>query len=90
MENDNYLIKFNDFNGNLKYAITWETNSRYPIKIPENYFGSDTGPSLDSGKGGGDGDLPDDVSVAAGSRLSTNRSLFTRYTGKGSQGQRID
>jgi elongator complex protein 1 len=29
-------------------------------------------------------DLPDDVSIAASSRLSTNRSLFTRYTGKGS------
>ena len=40
-------------------------------------------------RGGGDGDLPDDVSVAASSRLSTNRSLFTRYTGKGSQGQSI-
>ena len=39
--------------------------------------------------GGGDGDMPDDVSVAASSRLSTNRSLFTRYTGKGSQGQSI-
>lgn len=37
----------------------------------------------------GDGDVPDDVSVAASSRLSTNRSLFTRYTGKGSQGQSI-
>lgn len=33
-------------------------------------------------RGGGDGDVPDDVSVAASSRLSTNRSLFTRYTGK--------
>lgn len=33
--------------------------------------------------GAGDGDLPDDVSIAASSRLSTNRSLFTRYTGKG-------
>ncbi|KAK0107092.1 hypothetical protein ONS95_003799 [Cadophora gregata] len=41
------------------------------------------------GERGGDGDLPDDVSVAASSRLSTNRSLFTRYTGKGSQGQSI-
>jgi elongator complex protein 1 len=40
-------------------------------------------------RGGGDGELPDDVSVAASSRLSTNRSLFTRYTGKGSQGQSI-
>ncbi|CAL3971291.1 unnamed protein product [Diplocarpon coronariae] len=38
------------------------------------------------GERGGGGDLPDDVSVAASSRLSTNRSLFTRYTGKGSQG----
>ncbi|SZF05872.1 unnamed protein product [Blumeria hordei] len=27
-------------------------------------------------------DLPDDVSIAASSRLSTNCSLFTRYTGK--------
>ncbi|KAE8453046.1 hypothetical protein EG329_012233 [Mollisiaceae sp. DMI_Dod_QoI] len=35
------------------------------------------------GERGGDGELPDDVSVAASSRLSTNRSLFTRYTGKG-------
>ena len=34
------------------------------------------------GAGGGDGDLPDDVSIAASSRLSTNRSMFTRYTGK--------
>ncbi|KAL2073136.1 hypothetical protein VTL71DRAFT_10460 [Oculimacula yallundae] len=40
-------------------------------------------------RGGGDGDLPDDVSVAASSRVSTNRSLFTRYTGKGSQGQSV-
>lgn len=40
-------------------------------------------------RAGGDGDLPDDVSVAASSRLSTNRSLFTRYTGKGGQGQSI-
>lgn len=39
--------------------------------------------------GGGGGELPDDVSVAASSRLSTNRSLFTRYTGKGSQGQSL-
>lgn len=37
-------------------------------------------------RGGVDGDLPDDVSVAASSRLSTNRSLFTRYTGKDSRG----
>jgi len=41
------------------------------------------------GERGGDGDVPDDVSVAASSRVSTNRSLFTRYTGKGSQGQSI-
>jgi elongator complex protein 1 len=38
------------------------------------------------GERGGDGDIPDDASVAASSKLSTNRSLFTRYTGKGSQG----
>ncbi|RDW91470.1 elongator complex protein 1 [Coleophoma crateriformis] len=37
------------------------------------------------GERGGDGDVPDDVSIAASSRVSTNRSLFTRYTGKGSQ-----
>jgi elongator complex protein 1 len=41
------------------------------------------------GERGGDGDVPDDISVAASSRLSTSRSLFTRYTGKGSQGQSI-
>ncbi|KAE9377847.1 elongator complex protein-like protein 1 [Stipitochalara longipes BDJ] len=41
------------------------------------------------GERGGDGELPDDVSVAASSHLSTNRSLFTRYTGKGSQGQSL-
>ena len=34
----------------------------------------------------GDGDIPDDISVAASSRLSTKGSLFTRYTGNGSQG----
>ncbi|KAK3387211.1 IKI3 family-domain-containing protein [Podospora didyma] len=28
-------------------------------------------------------DIPDDVSVAASSRMSTSASLFTRYTGKG-------
>lgn len=28
-------------------------------------------------------DLPDDVSIAASSRVSTSASLFTRYTGKG-------
>ncbi|KAL3427673.1 elongator complex protein (IKI3 family protein) [Phlyctema vagabunda] len=38
------------------------------------------------GERGGDGEIPDDISVAASSRVSTNRSLFTRYTGKGSQG----
>lgn len=33
------------------------------------------------------GDIPDDVSIAASSRVSTSASLFTRYTGKaGSQG----
>ncbi|KAF9877790.1 hypothetical protein CkaCkLH20_04925 [Colletotrichum karsti] len=31
---------------------------------------------------GGHGDIPDDVSVAASSRVSTSASLFTRYTGK--------
>lgn len=30
-------------------------------------------------------DVPDDVSVAASSRVSTSASLFTRYTGKGAQ-----
>ncbi|KAK0704943.1 IKI3 family-domain-containing protein [Lasiosphaeris hirsuta] len=33
--------------------------------------------------GHGGMDIPDDVSVAASSRLSTSASLFTRYTGKG-------
>ncbi|KAL2160879.1 hypothetical protein VTH06DRAFT_1076 [Thermothelomyces fergusii] len=32
--------------------------------------------------GGQAGEIPDDVSVAASSRLSTSASLFTRYTGK--------
>lgn len=32
--------------------------------------------------GGGDIDIPDDISVVPSSNLSTNRSLFTRYTGK--------
>ncbi|WQF81669.1 Putative elongator complex protein [Colletotrichum destructivum] len=32
--------------------------------------------------GGAGGDIPDDVSVAASSRISTSASLFTRYTGK--------
>jgi elongator complex protein 1 len=41
------------------------------------------------GERGGDGELPDDVSIAASSRISTSKSLFTRYTGKGSQGQSI-
>ena len=35
------------------------------------------------GERAGDGELPDDVSVAASSRLSTSNSLFTKYTGKG-------
>ncbi|KAH7311658.1 elongator complex protein [Stachybotrys elegans] len=34
------------------------------------------------GERAGGGDIPDDVSVAASSRLSTGASLFTRYTGK--------
>ncbi|KAI0181344.1 IkappaB kinase complex, IKAP component [Hypoxylon sp. FL1284] len=37
-------------------------------------------------RGAGGGDVPDDVSVAASSRLSTSASLFTRYTGKGGGG----
>ena len=41
------------------------------------------------GEKGGDGEIPDDMSVAASSRLSTNRSLFTRYTGNNSQGQSL-
>ncbi|TVY86739.1 Elongator complex protein, partial [Lachnellula willkommii] len=36
--------------------------------------------------GNADGDVPDDVSVAASSHLSTNRSMYTRYTGKQSIG----
>jgi elongator complex protein 1 len=35
------------------------------------------------GERAGEADLPDDVSVAASSRISTSKSLFTRYTGKG-------
>nr|XP_036585890.1 Elongator complex protein 1 [Colletotrichum truncatum]KAF6796081.1 Elongator complex protein 1 [Colletotrichum truncatum] len=31
---------------------------------------------------GAHGDIPDDISVAASSRVSTSASLFTRYTGK--------
>lgn len=34
------------------------------------------------GERAGGADLPDDVSVAASSRISTSASLFTRYTGK--------
>ncbi|KAJ2905248.1 iki3 family protein [Zalerion maritima] len=30
----------------------------------------------------GGGDIPDDISIAASSRVSTSASLFTRYTGK--------
>ncbi|KAI1083926.1 IkappaB kinase complex, IKAP component [Whalleya microplaca] len=35
------------------------------------------------GERAGGADVPDDVSVAASSRISTSASLFTRYTGKG-------
>jgi elongator complex protein 1 len=41
----------------------------------ENPFGARTA-------AGGGGDIPDDVSIAASSRISTSASLFTRYTGK--------
>jgi elongator complex protein 1 len=34
------------------------------------------------GERAGGGDIPDDISVAASSRVSTSASLFTRYTGK--------
>ncbi|PKS06941.1 hypothetical protein jhhlp_005537 [Lomentospora prolificans] len=34
------------------------------------------------GERAGGADLPDDISVAASSRISTSASLFTRYTGK--------
>ncbi|KAL7623869.1 putative elongator complex protein 1 [Parahypoxylon ruwenzoriense] len=34
-------------------------------------------------RAGGADNIPDDVSVAASSRISTSASLFTRYTGKG-------
>ncbi|EMR68806.1 putative elongator complex protein [Eutypa lata UCREL1] len=34
----------------------------------------------------GDDAIPDDVSIAASSRVSTSASLFTRYTGKGTGG----
>lgn len=43
----------------------------------ENPFGTRTG--------GPNGDIPDDISIAASSRVSTSASLFTRYTGKRSQ-----
>ncbi|CCC07246.1 unnamed protein product [Sordaria macrospora k-hell] len=43
----------------------------------ENPFGTRTGAA--------GGDIPDDISIAASSRVSTSASLFTRYTGKGSQ-----
>ncbi|KAL2136655.1 hypothetical protein VTI74DRAFT_2387 [Chaetomium olivicolor] len=42
----------------------------------ENPFGAKTNNAAAGG------DIPDDVSVAASSRLSTSASLFTRYTGK--------
>ncbi|UNI16144.1 Putative elongator complex protein 1 [Purpureocillium takamizusanense] len=38
------------------------------------------------GERAGGADIPDDVSVAASSRISTSASLFTRYTGKGGAG----
>ncbi|KAI1506531.1 IKI3 family protein [Biscogniauxia marginata] len=38
------------------------------------------------GERAGGADLPDDVSVAASSRVSTSASLFTRYTGKAGGG----
>lgn len=38
------------------------------------------------GERAGAADIPDDVSVAASSRVSTSASLFTRYTGKNSLG----
>lgn len=38
--------------------------------------------SFYEGERAGGADLPDDVSVAASSRISTSASLFTRYTGK--------
>ncbi|KAI8715726.1 Elongator complex protein 1 [Fusarium sp. LHS14.1] len=34
------------------------------------------------GERAGGGDIPDDISIAASSRVSTSASLFTRYTGK--------
>jgi elongator complex protein 1 len=36
-------------------------------------------------RGGGD-DVPDDISVAASSGMGTNKSLYTRYTGRNSAG----
>lgn len=38
--------------------------------------------SFYEGERAGGADLPDDVSIAASSRVSTSASLFTRYTGK--------
>lgn len=38
--------------------------------------------SFYEGERAGGADIPDDVSIAASSRLSTSASLFTRYTGK--------
>lgn len=45
----------------------------------ENPFGARTGAD-------GDNMIPDDISVAASSRISTSASLFTRYTGKAGGG----
>ncbi len=45
----------------------------------ENPFGSKTGAA-------GAENIPDDISVAASSRLGTSASLFTRYTGKAGAG----
>ena len=39
--------------------------------------------SFYEGERPGGADVPDDVSIAASSRMSTSASLFTRYTGKG-------
>ncbi len=44
---------------------------------------------LEGGDRPGGADLPDDVSVAASSRLSTSASLFTRYTGKDGRGTTV-
>jgi elongator complex protein 1 len=37
-------------------------------------------------RGAGADDIPDDISIAASSRVSTSASLFTRYTGRQSEG----